>query len=167
MSSLTQRVLGDPSIKVSKKFVPPIYKPPTAGGQAANAAAAGQGKKSEDTEKYPVDLTNQGLDNKLVEVIEREIMQDGTSVTWDDIAGLESAKKMINEIVVWPLKKPELFKGLRQPPKGLLLFGPPGTGKTMIGRAIAGQLQYTFFNMSASSLTSKWVGEGEKLVIWH
>lgn len=92
-------------------------------------------------------------------------MQDGTSVTWEDIAGLEFAKKAINEIVVWPLIRPELFKGLRQPPKGLLLFGPPGTGKTMIGRAIAGQLQYTFFNMSASSLTSKWVGEGEKLVM--
>jgi fidgetin-like protein 1 len=98
-------------------------------------------------------------------MIEAEIMQDGTSVTWEDIAGLEFAKKAINEIVVWPLMRPELFKGLRQPPKGLLLFGPPGTGKTMIGRAIAGQLQYTFFNMSASSLTSKWVGEGEKLVM--
>jgi SpoVK/Ycf46/Vps4 family AAA+-type ATPase len=91
-------------------------------------------------------------------------MQEGTATTWEDIAGLEFAKKNINEIIVWPLLKPELFRGLRQPPKGLLLFGPPGTGKTMIGRAIASQLKYTFFNMSASSLTSKWVGEGEKLV---
>jgi SpoVK/Ycf46/Vps4 family AAA+-type ATPase len=99
-----------------------------------------------------------------VEMIEAEILHDGTNVEWDDISGLEAAKKNINEIIIWPLLRPELFKGLRQPPKGLLLFGPPGTGKTMIGRAIASQLKYTFFSISASSLTSKWVGEGEKLV---
>ena len=51
-----------------------------------------------------------------LEVIEREIMQEGSTVKWEDIAGLESAKKMINEIIVWPLLKPEFFKGLRQPP---------------------------------------------------
>lgn len=58
----------------------------------------------------------------------------------------------------------DIFTGLRGPPKGLLLFGPPGTGKTMIGKCIASQAKASFFSISASSLTSKWVGEGEKLV---
>lgn len=58
----------------------------------------------------------------------------------------------------------ELFTGLRALPRGLLLFGPPGTGKTTLGRCIASQAKATFYCISASSLTSKWVGENEKLV---
>jgi ATP-dependent 26S proteasome regulatory subunit len=57
-----------------------------------------------------------------------------------------------------------LLQGARAPPKGLLLFGPPGTGKTLIGKAIAANIRATFFSISASSLTSKWIGEGEKMV---
>ena len=56
------------------------------------------------------------------------------------------------------------MQGARSPPKGLLLFGPPGTGKTLIGRAIASNIKATFFSISAGSLTSKWIGEGEKMV---
>ena len=60
--------------------------------------------------------------------------------------------------------RPDIFKGARQPPKGLLLFGPPGTGKTLIAKAIASAANSTFFSISASSLMSKWMGEGERLV---
>lgn len=60
--------------------------------------------------------------------------------------------------------RPDLFQGLRRPYSGLLLFGPPGTGKTMIARWIASQSRAVFFNIHPSTLTCKWVGEGEKLV---
>jgi len=85
-------------------------------------------------------------------------------ISWDDIAGLEFAKSSVQEIVVWPMLRPDLFTGLRGPPKGLLLFGPPGTGKTLIGKTIATESNATFFSISASCLMSKWVGEGERMV---
>ena len=104
------------------------------------------------------------IDPKMVELIENEIMDHGQTVDWDDIAGLEFVKRTVRELVILPLQKPNIFKGLRAPSKGLLLFGPPGTGKTMIGKLIAHLSKFTFFSISASSLTSKWVGEGEKMV---
>lgn len=85
-------------------------------------------------------------------------------VGWDDIAGLDYAKKIIKEAIVWPLLRPDIFTGIRRPPRGILLFGPPGTGKTLIGKCIASQSNSTFFSISASTLTSKYVGEGEKMV---
>eukprot|EP00045_Choanoeca_perplexa_P012874 m.142809 g.142809 ORF g.142809 m.142809 type:complete len:669 (+) comp16167_c1_seq8:3072-5078(+) len=104
------------------------------------------------------------LDQNLVEMIESEIMTKDPQVKWDDIAGLEYVKSLIREIVIWPLQRPDIFQGLRKMSKGILLFGPPGTGKTLIGKAIASEVKSTFFSISSSSLTSKWVGQGEKLV---
>lgn len=104
------------------------------------------------------------VDEYLIDKIRKEILETNLDVNWDDIVGLNDVKKVINEIVLWPMMRPDIFTGLRGPPKGLLLFGPPGTGKTMIGKCIASQCKATFFSISASSLTSKWVGEGEKMV---
>ncbi|KAK2852737.1 hypothetical protein Q7C36_007938 [Tachysurus vachellii] len=112
----------------------------------------------------PLDERLTNFEPKIIELIMSEIMDHGPPVAWEDIAGLEFAKATIKEIVVWPMLRPDIFTGLRGPPKGILLFGPPGTGKTLIGKCIACQSGATFFSISASSLTSKWVGEGEKMV---
>lgn len=105
-----------------------------------------------------------GIEPKMIELIMNDVVCSAHGVDWDDIAGLQHAKAAIKEIIIWPMLRPDIFNGLRQPPKGLLLFGPPGTGKTLIGKCIANQANATFFSISASSLTSKWVGEGEKMV---
>ena len=125
-----------------------------------------EGGASLDANQEPpiVDERLKNFEPKIIELIMSEIMDHGPPVAWDDIAGLEFAKATIKEIVVWPMLRPDIFTGLRGPPKGILLFGPPGTGKTLIGKCIACQSGATFFSISASSLTSKWVGDGEKMV---
>ncbi|XP_077585559.1 spastin [Stigmatopora nigra] len=111
------------------------------------------------------DLKNfKNVDSKLANTILSEIVENGVSVTFHDIAGQDLAKQALQEIVILPALRPELFTGLRAPARGLLLFGPPGNGKTMLAKAVAAESNSTFFNMSAASLTSKFVGESEKLV---
>ena len=105
-----------------------------------------------------------GIDPTAARAILNEIVVRGDEVHWDDVAGLDLAKTALKEAVVYPFLRPDLFMGLREPARGMLLFGPPGTGKTMLARAVATESKSTFFAISASSLTSKWHGESEKLV---
>ncbi|GMN43254.1 hypothetical protein TIFTF001_012456 [Ficus carica] len=100
----------------------------------------------------------------LAESLCRDIVRDSQDVTWESIKGLENAKRLLKEAVVMPIKYPKYFTGLLSPWKGILLFGPPGTGKTMLAKAVATECKTTFFNISASSVVSKWRGDSEKLV---
>ncbi|KAE8373814.1 P-loop containing nucleoside triphosphate hydrolase protein [Aspergillus bertholletiae] len=121
----------------------------------------------EDEEDAIMDIMNKlpkGVDVATARQILNDIVVRGDEVHWNDIAGLDGAKKALKEAVVYPFLRPDLFSGLREPARGMLLFGPPGTGKTMLARAVATESKSTFFSVSASTLTSKWHGESEKLV---
>uniref|UniRef100_F6H6J7 AAA+ ATPase domain-containing protein n=1 Tax=Vitis vinifera TaxID=29760 RepID=F6H6J7_VITVI len=86
-------------------------------------------------------------------------------VTFDDIGALDDIKESLEELVMFPLQRPEIFKGgLLKPCRGILLFGPPGTGKTMLAKAMANEAGASFINVSMSTITSKWFGEDEKNV---
>jgi SpoVK/Ycf46/Vps4 family AAA+-type ATPase len=102
----------------------------------------------------------------MVQTIKDELYVDPSqlqSTTWQDIAGLEDAKQALQEAAILPLMRPDLFCGLRRP-RNILLYGPPGTGKTMLVKAVAHESRSILFLCTASAMTSKWLGEGEKLI---
>jgi len=112
-------------------------------------------------------LPTTGMDKEYRELamgIQRDILTRNPGVSWDSIVGLGHAKGLLKEAVVMPLKYPQFFTGLLAPWKGVLLFGPPGTGKTLLAKAVATECETTFFNISASTVVSKWRGDSEKLV---
>ncbi|XP_028292914.1 fidgetin isoform X2 [Gouania willdenowi] len=103
-------------------------------------------------------------DSNLVEMVTTEILQQGSTLDWSDIAGLDMAKAAIKEEVLWPILRPDMFSGLATLPRSLLLFGPQGTGRTLLARCMASQLGAAFLRLSGSALVTKWLGEGEKII---
>jgi vacuolar protein-sorting-associated protein 4 len=91
-------------------------------------------------------------------------LSEKPNIKWTDVAGLETAKDMLQETIIMPIKYPQLFTGKRTPWKGILLYGPPGTGKSFLAKACATEMDGTFFAISSSDLVSKWQGESEKNV---
>jgi len=95
----------------------------------------------------------------------REVFIETPNVRWDDVGGLEEVKQNLREAVEWPLKKPEMFTRLGiTPPKGILLHGPPGCGKTLLAKAVATESEANFISIRGPEIFSKWVGESEKAI---
>ncbi len=93
----------------------------------------------------------------------REVYVEVSETSWDDIGGLAQTKEMLTEAVEWPLRFPEVYANVKvEPPRGILLAGPPGSGKTLIARALANQCEASFISVKGPELLSKWVGESEK-----
>ena len=95
----------------------------------------------------------------------REVYIEVTTVHWEDAGGLDDVKQRLIEAVEWPIKNPEIFTKLGiRPPKGILLYGPPGCGKTLLARAVATESEANFISIKGPEIFSKWLGESEKAI---
>ncbi|XP_077464263.1 vacuolar protein sorting-associated protein 4B-like [Stigmatopora argus] len=130
-------------------------------------------KKEDEPPTKPVKESNgksnesneEDSEKKFKNQLSGAIVMEKPNVKWSDVAGLEGAKEALKEAVILPIKFPHLFTGKRTPWRGILLFGPPGTGKSYLAKAVATEAgNSTFFSISSSDLVSKWLGESEKLV---
>ena len=129
-----------------------------------NSNSTSQSSRKSSPKRKHKSFSSLGYETHLVECLEKDILQRNPDVKWTDVAGLNEAKLILQEAVVLPIIIPEFFKGIRRPWKGVLMVGPPGTGKTMIAKAVATECGTTFFNVSFSTLISKYRGDSEKLV---
>jgi hypothetical protein len=167
-----------------------VQQPAAEGAGTATAAAAGEAAKAqppwtlraehlmaaaEALRKLQAEAAaqpeKQALRDVAVDQYEKQLLSEvippeEINVSFDDIGALEVVKNTLHEVVILPLQRPELFMrgALTKPTKGLLMFGPPGTGKTMLAKAVACESGAHFINVNMSAITSKWFGEGERLV---
>ncbi|ACX72859.1 AAA ATPase central domain protein [Methanocaldococcus vulcanius M7] len=129
-----------------------VFESKTKTTKSIKKSTFSQTNQSEEKEENEIDKFKNYVKNNLIQK---------SPVKWDDIGGLEDVKRLMMEtIVISALQKPKSI----QPWKGVLLFGPPGTGKTLLASACAGSLDATFFNVKASSVTSKYFGESSKII---
>ena len=118
----------------------------------------------QETSKAEPDLDDE--EKRLREMISDTIISERPSIKMSEVAGLADAKQAIDDAILAPMKHPELFKGkARQPWRGILFYGPAGCGKTLVAKAVASEVNATFFNVSAANIVSKWLGESERLVM--
>lgn len=109
-------------------------------------------------------FTGKETETEIAQSVSNTILVEKPSIRWSDIADLKEAKQALREAVILPMLRPDLFTGSRIPWRGILLFGPPGCGKTFISKAVASEAKATFFSADAASLVSKWLGESEKTI---
>ncbi|XP_011005218.1 PREDICTED: uncharacterized protein LOC105111534 [Populus euphratica] len=117
------------------------------------------------SEKPSQNLKNMAKDEYESNFVSAVVAPGEIGVKFSDVGALEDVKKALNELVILPMRRPELFSrgNLLRPCKGILLFGPPGTGKTLLAKALATEAEANFINITGSTLTSKWLGDAEKL----
>ena len=128
------------------------------------AGEAGEHKKTADNDSDS-DIGEDSEKKKMMTKLEGTIVMEKPNINWNDVAGLELAKESLKEAVILPIRFPQLFTGKRKPWRGILLFGPPGTGKSYLAKAVVTEVNNsTFFSVSSADIVSKWLGESEKLV---
>jgi transitional endoplasmic reticulum ATPase len=115
-----------------------------------------------------IEVNRSDFEQALKEVMPsgiREVFVEVPNVKWDQVGGLDDLKQKLLEAVDWPLSNPKIFKRMGiTPPKGILLYGPPGCGKTLLARAVATESKANFISIKGPELLSKWVGESEKAI---
>ncbi|KAM0896662.1 hypothetical protein ACQ4PT_023064 [Festuca glaucescens] len=164
-SKIAEKGIAPSAAKLETK--PATLLPPAAPAAAAPAPPESKTEpKKAENPPPPAKAPDVPPDNEFEKRIRPEVIPaNEIGVSFEDIGALDDIKESLQELVMLPLRRPDLFKGgLLKPCRGILLFGPPGTGKTMLAKAIANEAQASFINVSMSTITSKWFGEDEKNV---
>uniref|UniRef100_A0A8C4PVU5 Fidgetin n=1 Tax=Eptatretus burgeri TaxID=7764 RepID=A0A8C4PVU5_EPTBU len=132
------------------------YQPPGVPWSLARTDA------SESTRSFSPDA----VDSSLLELVTREVLDSSPPVRWDDVAGLDRAKAALRDCVLWPLLRPDMFSGIQtsSPPRAVFMFGPPGSGKRLLGKCLTGQAGAAFLRVGGASLASKRPTEAERLL---